>query len=268
MAAAGADRHRHPCLALAGARMVRAMGGVRTRPGAARCGHLRPAARHLPAARCSSTRRGSACVFLAVFPIVMAAFVLGRTAAVVVAAHRHRALGRRADHQSGHRHQHGRADRRARSGAERSSSGWRCSSRAARARDAGCAWRWRSPSASARELESLRAALTAPELPALDGLTVATSYTPAEGLVAGDFFLVTRGAQDSTLVVRGRRRRPRPGRRAPRVVRARDHRALRRVRRRPDDDPAPGQHGAGRARPGHRVRHRAVREHRARPRRP
>ena len=53
------------------------------------------------------------------------------------------------------------------------------------------------------ELEGLRAALTAPELPALDGLTVATSYTPAEGLVAGDFFLVARGAENSTLVVVG-----------------------------------------------------------------
>jgi serine phosphatase RsbU (regulator of sigma subunit) len=53
------------------------------------------------------------------------------------------------------------------------------------------------------ELESLRAALTAPELPVLDGLQVATSYTPADGLVAGDFFLVTRGAENTTLVVVG-----------------------------------------------------------------
>ena len=53
------------------------------------------------------------------------------------------------------------------------------------------------------ELESLRSALTAPELPALDGLQVATSYTPADGLVAGDFFLVTPGAQSTTLVVVG-----------------------------------------------------------------
>ncbi len=54
-----------------------------------------------------------------------------------------------------------------------------------------------------RELESLRSALTAPDLPDLDGLAVATSYTPADGLVAGDFFLVTRGADESTLVVVG-----------------------------------------------------------------
>jgi serine phosphatase RsbU (regulator of sigma subunit) len=53
------------------------------------------------------------------------------------------------------------------------------------------------------ELESLRAALTAPDLPMLDGLQVATSYTPADGLVAGDFFLVTRGAENTTLVVVG-----------------------------------------------------------------
>jgi serine phosphatase RsbU (regulator of sigma subunit) len=53
------------------------------------------------------------------------------------------------------------------------------------------------------ELESLRAALTAPGLPALDGLQIATSYTPADGLVAGDFFLVTRGAENTTLVVVG-----------------------------------------------------------------
>lgn len=54
-----------------------------------------------------------------------------------------------------------------------------------------------------RELESLRAALTSSELPDVHGLQVATSYTPADGLVAGDFFLVTRGADNSTLVVVG-----------------------------------------------------------------
>jgi len=53
------------------------------------------------------------------------------------------------------------------------------------------------------ELASLRAALTAPELPVLDGLEIATSYTPADGLVAGDFFLVTRGPEKTTLVVVG-----------------------------------------------------------------
>ena len=54
-----------------------------------------------------------------------------------------------------------------------------------------------------QELESLRAAMTAPDLPAVCGLTIATSYTPADGLVAGDFFLVTPGARGTALVVVG-----------------------------------------------------------------
>jgi serine phosphatase RsbU (regulator of sigma subunit) len=54
-----------------------------------------------------------------------------------------------------------------------------------------------------RELESLRAALTSPELPAVDGLAIATSYTPADGPVAGDFFLVGPAADDTVLVVVG-----------------------------------------------------------------
>jgi serine phosphatase RsbU (regulator of sigma subunit) len=52
-----------------------------------------------------------------------------------------------------------------------------------------------------RELESLRAALTPRELPDLEGLEVATSYTPAEGLAAGDFYLVTKGPRGTALVV-------------------------------------------------------------------
>jgi serine phosphatase RsbU (regulator of sigma subunit) len=54
-----------------------------------------------------------------------------------------------------------------------------------------------------RELESVRAALTSPELPAVDGLEIATSYTPADGLVAGDFFLVAPGARGTAIVVVG-----------------------------------------------------------------
>jgi serine phosphatase RsbU (regulator of sigma subunit) len=54
-----------------------------------------------------------------------------------------------------------------------------------------------------RELESLRDALTSPELPSVDGLSIATSYTPADGLVAGDFFLVAPAANDTLLVVVG-----------------------------------------------------------------
>jgi serine phosphatase RsbU (regulator of sigma subunit) len=57
--------------------------------------------------------------------------------------------------------------------------------------------------AEVRELESLRAALTSPELPAVDGLSIATSYTPADGPVAGDFFLVAPGPSDTVLVVVG-----------------------------------------------------------------
>jgi serine phosphatase RsbU (regulator of sigma subunit) len=57
--------------------------------------------------------------------------------------------------------------------------------------------------AEVRELESLRAALTSPELPPVDGLAIATSYTPADGPVAGDFFLVAPSSNDSVLVVVG-----------------------------------------------------------------
>ena len=54
-----------------------------------------------------------------------------------------------------------------------------------------------------QELESLRAALTSPELPEIEGLTIAASYTPADGPVAGDFFLVAPGADGTALVVIG-----------------------------------------------------------------
>jgi sigma-B regulation protein RsbU (phosphoserine phosphatase) len=54
-----------------------------------------------------------------------------------------------------------------------------------------------------RELESLRAALTSPDLPEVEGLEIATAYTPAEGLAAGDFFLVMPSADGTTIVVVG-----------------------------------------------------------------
>jgi serine phosphatase RsbU (regulator of sigma subunit) len=54
-----------------------------------------------------------------------------------------------------------------------------------------------------RELESLRGALTSPDLPAVDGLEIATAYTPAEGLAAGDFFLVARSIDGAVIVVLG-----------------------------------------------------------------
>lgn len=53
------------------------------------------------------------------------------------------------------------------------------------------------------ELESLRAALTPPGIPLRPQLEVATSFTPADGLVAGDFFLVCEGPMDSTTIVVG-----------------------------------------------------------------
>ncbi len=53
------------------------------------------------------------------------------------------------------------------------------------------------------ELESLRAALTPTDVPDRPHLSVATSFTPAEGLVAGDFFLVAEGPGDSTTVIVG-----------------------------------------------------------------
>ncbi len=53
------------------------------------------------------------------------------------------------------------------------------------------------------ELRSLQYALTPPDVPDRPRLEVATSYTPAQGLVAGDFFLVAAGPDDSTTVVVG-----------------------------------------------------------------
>lgn len=53
------------------------------------------------------------------------------------------------------------------------------------------------------ELESLRAVLTPADVPARPHLRIATSFTPAEGLVAGDFFLVADGPGGGTTVVVG-----------------------------------------------------------------
>jgi serine phosphatase RsbU (regulator of sigma subunit) len=145
---------------------------------------------------------GLSLVFLAVFPIVLAAFVLGRTAAVVcaalatvlsvvvpiinpatevsTAAQIVGAVGRGAVFV----------------GLALVVSGMH-------ARQTQLRLELAASEHERTELEGLREALTAPELPALEGLTVATSYTPADGLVAGDFFLVARGAENSTLVVVG-----------------------------------------------------------------
>lgn len=53
------------------------------------------------------------------------------------------------------------------------------------------------------EFQALRAALTPTEVPVRPGLRIATAFTPAEGLVAGDFFLVVEGPAGSTTVVVG-----------------------------------------------------------------
>jgi serine phosphatase RsbU (regulator of sigma subunit) len=145
---------------------------------------------------------GLSLVFLAVFPIVMAAFVLGRTAAVVCAvlatvlsvvvpivnpstdistgAQIVGAIGRGAVFV-----------------------GLALVVSTLLERETRLRFELAESEREVAELESLRAALTAPALPVTDGLQVATSYTPADGLVAGDFFLVTRGAENSTLVVVG-----------------------------------------------------------------
>lgn len=53
------------------------------------------------------------------------------------------------------------------------------------------------------ELATIREALTPAEVPARPGLKLATSFVPAEGQVAGDFFLVTAGPANSTTIVVG-----------------------------------------------------------------
>jgi serine phosphatase RsbU (regulator of sigma subunit) len=53
------------------------------------------------------------------------------------------------------------------------------------------------------EFQALRAALTPTDVPVRPRLQIATAFTPADGLVAGDFFLVVEGPADSTTVVVG-----------------------------------------------------------------
>jgi len=53
------------------------------------------------------------------------------------------------------------------------------------------------------ELRALREALTPPAAPARPRLRIATTYVPAEGLAAGDFFLIAAGRGDTTLVAVG-----------------------------------------------------------------
>jgi serine phosphatase RsbU (regulator of sigma subunit) len=53
------------------------------------------------------------------------------------------------------------------------------------------------------ELESMREALTPAQIPDRPGLEMATAFLPAEGRVAGDFFLVLAGPAQSTTIVVG-----------------------------------------------------------------
>ncbi|MDQ4094201.1 MAG: serine/threonine-protein phosphatase, partial [Actinomycetota bacterium] len=53
------------------------------------------------------------------------------------------------------------------------------------------------------ELEAVRRALTPAEVPVRPGLEIATCFIPAEGLVAGDFFLVASGPMNTTTMAVG-----------------------------------------------------------------
>jgi serine phosphatase RsbU (regulator of sigma subunit) len=181
--------------------MVRTMGGSRTRDerlGAAIFGLLLG----IFLLRAFVDTPGLSLVFLAVFPIVMAAFVLGRTAAVVCAVLATvlsvvvPIINPATDISTG-------AQIVGAIGRGAVFVGLALVVSTLLERTTHLRLELAESEREVAELESLRAALTAPELPATDGLQVATSYTPADGLVAGDFFLVARGADSSTLVVVG-----------------------------------------------------------------
>jgi serine phosphatase RsbU (regulator of sigma subunit) len=70
-------------------------------------------------------------------------------------------------------------------------------------REHALALRVRAQEEELAELESLRAALTPAEVLDRPHLRIATSFTPADGLVAGDFFLVVDGPAGSTTVIVG-----------------------------------------------------------------
>jgi hypothetical protein len=53
------------------------------------------------------------------------------------------------------------------------------------------------------EFQALRSVLTPTEVPARPHLEIATAFTPADGLVAGDFFLVVAGPAESTTIAVG-----------------------------------------------------------------
>jgi serine phosphatase RsbU (regulator of sigma subunit) len=181
--------------------MVRTMGGSRTREqrlGIAIFSLLLA----LFALRLFVDTPGLSLVFLAVFPIVMAAFVLGRTAAVICAVIATvlsvvvPIINPATDISTG-------AQIVGAIGRGAVFIGLALVVSALLERETQLRLDLAESERERHELASLRAALTAPDLPTVDGIQIATSYTPAEGLVAGDFFLVTRGAEGSTLVVVG-----------------------------------------------------------------
>jgi serine phosphatase RsbU (regulator of sigma subunit) len=56
---------------------------------------------------------------------------------------------------------------------------------------------------SAEELEAIRTALTPSSLPELPNIEAAVAFVPSELGVSGDFYLITNGSDDSTVVVIG-----------------------------------------------------------------
>jgi serine phosphatase RsbU (regulator of sigma subunit) len=70
-------------------------------------------------------------------------------------------------------------------------------------RERGLTSRLRAQQDELDEFHALRSALTPSDVPVRPQLQIATAFTPAEGLVAGDFFLVIEGPADSTTVVVG-----------------------------------------------------------------
>ena len=123
---------------------------------------------------------GLSLVFLAVFPIVMAAFVLGRTAAIVAAAIATVLsvvvpIINPATHVSTAAQIVGAVGRAA------VYVGLALLVSSLLERETKLRFSLAESERERAELESLRAALTAPDLPAVDGIQIATSYTPADG---------------------------------------------------------------------------------------
>ena len=70
-------------------------------------------------------------------------------------------------------------------------------------RERALAMRVRAQEEELTELESLRAVLTPVAVPEWPHLDIAASFSPAEGLLAGDFYLVVDGPAGSTTVIVG-----------------------------------------------------------------